>query len=131
MFRAFYFEALDLITNCIEDRFSQKDYQIYTQSETLIMAAAKGMPFDQLLNQVVSIFKDDFNLADLSIHLDLSSKIFDLCKEELRKLTLNTYLTIFNIKLVKLVFVMPATNANSERFFRCLQRIKTNLPSTM
>ncbi len=77
LFRAFYFEALDLIANCIVDRFSQKDYQIYTQIETLVMATANDMPLNQLLN-----------LADLSINLDLFSNSFDLRKEERRKLTL-------------------------------------------
>ena len=34
------------------------------------------------------------------------------------------------IKVVKLILVMPATNALSERSFSCLRRIKTSLRST-
>ena len=34
-------------------------------------------------------------------------------------------------KLVRLLFVMPATNAGSERSFSALRRIKTYLRSTM
>jgi len=40
-FKQVYFEALDLIINCIQDRFDQPGYRIYQSLEILLMKACK------------------------------------------------------------------------------------------
>ena len=49
------------------------------------------------------------------------------------KSTLPVYRTFYSevIKLLKLILVMPATNAISERSFSALKRVKTYLRTTM
>ena len=41
-YRHIYFEALDLITACITDRFDQPGYQMYRNVQDLVLKAAKG-----------------------------------------------------------------------------------------
>ena len=41
LFKQAYFEAIDLITNCVQERFDQPSYQIYQSQETLLIKASK------------------------------------------------------------------------------------------
>ena len=41
LYRVTYYEGLDLIVQSITDRFNQKDYDVYIQSEELLLKAAK------------------------------------------------------------------------------------------
>jgi len=40
-YRAFYFEALDLIIQCIDDCFNQPGYRLYSALETLLVKGCK------------------------------------------------------------------------------------------
>ena len=42
-FRQLYFEAVDLAVNCIQDRFQQPGYKVYSNLEQLILKAAEGV----------------------------------------------------------------------------------------
>ena len=41
-----YFEAIDLIFNCIQDRFNQPGYKVYSTLESLLMKACKQEEFE-------------------------------------------------------------------------------------
>ena len=56
-----YFGAVDLITNCILNRFDQPGYKIYSFMESLLMKSCKGEEFEGILNEVCSFYKDDFD----------------------------------------------------------------------
>jgi len=44
-YRVIYFEALDLITSSIEDRFNQPGYKTYEKVQALLLKAAAAKPY--------------------------------------------------------------------------------------
>ena len=61
MYRKHYFEALDLVINCIKDRFNQDDYRVYATLQEVLLNAAKKKSFDVELNKGLSFYKSDFD----------------------------------------------------------------------
>ena len=51
--RQLYFEAIDLAVNCIQDRFQQPDYKVYSNLEQLILKAAEGEDITAELDFVI------------------------------------------------------------------------------
>ena len=138
-YRQIYFEALDLVTNSISDRFNQRGYQIYSQVEQLLLKAARKEPFDEEFSSVVKFYGSDFDAGILKVHLEILSSCdmpSPCCFADIR-----AYLkdcspgqrALFSqvVTVAKLILVMPATNASSERSFSALRRIKTYLRATM
>ncbi len=122
-----YFEALDLIINCIESRFDQPGFRIYQSIELLIVKSCKKEDTTAELDEVCTTYKDDFDKDVLCTQLQILRSNYN-CKE--------TSITIFDIRdyllslspsqlsfisevklLMQLLLVMPATNASSERSF--------------
>ena len=143
-FRQVYFEALDLIVNCIQDRFDQSGYWIYQSLETLLMKACKQEKFEEDLDVVCSFYRDDFDkellrtqLQTLGTHFIMmeqpstQTSIFDL-KRYFLSLSPGQSSLLSQVKrLLQLILVMPATNATSERSFSTLCRLKSYLRTTM
>ena len=59
LFRRQYFEAEDLVVNCIRARFNQPGYQIYKNVESLLLNAANGKSFDEEFQKVADFYKCD------------------------------------------------------------------------
>ena len=145
LFRCQYFEAVDLVVNCIRVCFDQPGYQIYKNVESLLLNAANGESFDEEFQKVVDFCKDDFNSGLLRTQLESSNASFkenkDISHVDMKatcilkyfKSTLPVCRTFYSevIKLLKLILVMPAMNAISERSFSALKRVKTYLRTTM
>ena len=144
-FKQHYFEAVDLITNCILNRFDQPGYKIYSSLESLLIKSLKGEEFECILNEVCSFYKDDFDrdmlctqFQTLHVHYrkehvgDVSTTtIFDL-KKYFSSLSSGQTDLMFQVsRLMLLVLVMPATKASSERSFSALWRVKSYLRCTM
>ena len=140
-YRVIYFEALDLITSCIEDRFNQPGYKTYANVQVLLLKAAASEPYEEELRFVLSFYGSDFDSLLLPTHMEIFSKTF---RGDEGKVMVSDILAFFRnctpcqlelmsqvSKLVKLLLVMPATNAGSERSFSAVRRIKTYLRSTM
>ena len=70
MFRRQYFEAVDLVVNCIGAHFDQPGYQIYKNVESLLINAANGESFDEEFQKVADFYKDDFNSGLLCTQLE-------------------------------------------------------------
>ena len=134
-YRAIYFEALDLITSCIDDRFNQPGYKIYEKVETLLLNAATSKLYQDELQHVLTFYGDDFDALLLPTHLEVFSNYFS-SKDQV---VLSDILSFFQTctpgqlellsqvtKLVKLLLVMPATNAESERTFSAVRQIKND-----
>ena len=143
LYRVVYFEAIDLIVNCIKDRFDQPGYQQYRKLEELLVNAANKEPYDEHLKQITDFYKGDFDTRILELQLDVMAcniprdsptdthnlasvlqylrDCFSAQKELMSEVC----------KVVSLVLVMPATNALSERSFSSLRRVKSYLRSTM
>lgn len=138
-YRVIYFEALDLITSCIKDHFNQPGFKVYGKVQALLLKAATCQPSEEELQFVLSFYKSDFDPLLLSTHLQIFSQtlkpdgevsvtdllFFQGCTTG--QLALMSQVS----KLVRLLLVMPATNAESERTFTAVRHIKTYLCSTM
>ena len=140
-YRRQYYEALDLVVNAIKDRFDQPGYRSYRNLEDLLLKAVRNEDYKECFSFVSSFYKDDINAAQLRVHLSIlqanfkgerpSATIFDV-KEFILSLTSQERLLLSEVcTVLKLVFVLPATNAISERSFSALRRVKTYLRSTM
>lgn len=143
-YRRMYFEGLDLIVSCIKDRFDQPGYRIYTELECLILKAAQSEIYDEELAFVCQHYTTDFNLDSLKVQLEtfkydfcaLSGKSAAVTLKDVityaRSLSAAQILLLSEVgTLLKLILVMPATNAVSERSFSALRRVKTFLRTTM
>jgi hypothetical protein len=138
-YRSIYYEALDLITQTIKDRFDQPGYRVYQCLENLLLKAAKQEDFSEELKLAVTTYGSDIHESNLTMQLktlganfkEKSANILTI-REFLQKLTPTERVLLSEITTVmKLVLVMPATNAASERSFSAMRRIKTYLRSTM
>ena len=139
-FREIYFEAFDLTTSCIEDRFNQPGYKTYANVQALLLKAAGVQQYQEELQFILAFYGADFDSLLLPTHLEIFSNSFPVEG----KVVLSDILNFFRVctpgqlelmsqvsKLVRLMLVMPATNAESERSFSAVRRIKTYLRSTM
>ena len=133
------YEALDLIVQTIKNRFDQPGYSVYQCLENLLLKAAKKEDFSEELNLATSIYGSDMHESNLQMQLQtlgttIQEKvltIFDI-RNHLQQLTAAER-TLLNevVTVMKLVLVMPATNATSERSFSAMRRVKSYLRSTM
>ena len=124
----------DNIINCIKDRFNQTDHQIYVHLQEILIKAFKEHNWEdhfQIVTQNYGI--DEFAVPSLKTQLFLLPEIakfygldsrmqFSEMIALFQKLdTIKRMLVAKIIKLVKLILVMPATNAVSERSFLSLK----------
>ena len=77
-YRVTYFEALDLITSCIEDRFNQPGYKTYANIQALLLKAAASEPYEEELRFVLS-FYGPYSFQRIWKY---SQKPFELTKEK-------------------------------------------------
>ena len=137
-YRVIYFEAMDLIIQCVDDRFDQPGYKMYSGLETLLLKGCKQLDYQDELHLVKSLYDKDLNYQNLEIQFQT---IAPSVKDDLSLGGIVNYLKTLSsaarsiyseiVTLVELIFVMPATNATSERSFSALRRIKSYLRTTM
>lgn len=144
-FRQHYFEAIDLIINCIKDRFQQPGYIVYSHLEQLLLKAAENKDIKEELEFVCKFYEDDLDQENLKAQLFTFGIEFQLTRGDS-----STPNDIFDIKnyfcsltgaqrsllsqvcrVLQLILIMPATNATSERSFSALRRVQTYLRNTM
>ena len=111
---------------------------LYKNVEDLLVKAVNNAPHDQCFKDVISFYKDDLDPTELSTQLKMLSVHF---AEQGSQVTLHNYLRSLPAAqrsfysqvciLVRLILVMPATNAVSERSFSAMRRLKSYLRSTM
>ena len=140
-----YYEALDLVTEAIMERFNQPGYKVYRNLEDLILKTCREQECEEELDFVCSFYKNNLDRQQLQTQLPLLlALINDTQKSEVRELTIHNIVKIlcnlsspqqvaFSEVLVamKLLLVMPATNACSESTFSALRRLKNHLRATM
>lgn len=139
-YKALYFEALDLLISCIKDRFDQPGYRVYCNLEALILNAANGIPLDEdRFNDIMQLYASDLNEPLLKSQLLILQTHFASAPMPVRFSSIREFLINFEtfsllsevFNLMKLILVLPATNATSERSFSALKRVKTFLRSSM
>lgn len=140
-YRVIYFEALDLITNSIQNRFDQPGYQTYSKLENLLIKAANKQDYTEELDFVTSFYTEDLSKEQLKVQLDVMTANlpheadgydFPAVLNQLKAMSSAQRSLICQVcTLTSLILVMPATNAVSEQSFSTLRRTKTYLRSTM
>ena len=76
-YRVIYFEAVDLITSCVSNRFNQPGYKTYAMVQNILLKAATSQPYEEELRFIVSFYGSDINSFLLSTHLDIFSQNFE------------------------------------------------------
>ena len=140
-YRRLYFEVLDLAVAGISQRFNQPGYSIYKNLENLLVYAANRKPFDEHLCAVLNHYGDDLASCQLSGQLQILGAYFAEhcepvylhdCIQALQNMSATQKELLSEVcKLARLILVMPATNASSERSFSSMRRLKTYLQNTM
>ena len=138
-YRRTYYEVIDHVVQAIHSRFDQDGYKTLTRLEKLLCDAKANLDdFDDLHR----LYDSDLNTDRLATQLCvLHSNIPKNEKGGMKLKSIINFLQCLSpagcqfysmvMQLVKLILVMPATNAISERSFSALTRLKTWLRSTM
>ena len=128
-FKQAYFEAIDLITNCVQERFDQPGYWIYRSLETLLIKASKQEELQDNVDAVCVFYHNDFDkellhsqLQTFEIHFQTVAQepaaqisIFDL-KQYFLLLSPGQASLLSQVRrLLQLILVIPGTNATAER----------------
>ena len=139
LYRRIYFEGLDLLVQAIGDRFDQPGYRTYLCLQELMLKAVKKEEFSNELTTVCHLYGSDLHAANLKMQLEMLSDhisgnnidIFDVKKylQELAPAVKAVFSEV--VLLMKLILILPATNATSERSFSAMRRVKSHLRSTM
>ena len=134
-YRMLYFETLDTVTSSIKEGFDQEGYQVYSKLEQLLL---KGVIEDY--HQHEELYHDDFDIELLLVQLhtfhtnykiEANMNMYNVIKIVQGMSEPEKSLFSQVVKLTRLLLVIPATNAVSERSFSAMRRIKTYLRSTM
>ena len=134
-----YYAALDSVITCIKKRFEQKDYEMCATFEQLLIKAILGESFEEVLQKVIGFYHDDFDDDILRVQLRTLqavtgqgegsvNRFYDI-RIQLKKPIRNMISEV--AKMIKLVFVMSATNAVSERSFSAMRCLYTYLRINM
>ena len=140
-YRQAYSEVFDVICSTIQDRFRQPAYQLYLNLEQLLLNAVRKENYSSEFDFVTKFYESDLNVHALEMQLLIFATNFTMVGKNTSIKDILQYLRniysaqralLFEIcVIVKLILVMPATNAISERSFSALRRVKTYLRSTM
>ena len=133
-----------MTTECVRTRFNKKDFKVYQSIQDLLLKAVAGEEHDEELAKVMALFGDaELQQYKLEAHLSLLPEVlqamgYDTSRYDFADL-LDFFQSLGNARklllseictLGKLMLVMPATNAVSERFFSASKQVKTYLRST-
>ena len=143
-YKRIYLEAVDHIVNCIRSRFEQEGYKTYSKLQKLLLTACNNQIVDEdTLTFVCNFYGDDLRKNDLRAQLEIITTTLKGTTSQ-PEWTLPKVVTYMQglgrgarehlasiCTLLKLILVMPATNAVSERSFSAMKRVKNYLRSTM
>ena len=125
-----YFEVLDVICSTIEDRFRQPGYQLYSNLEQLLLKAVRKENYSSEFDFVTKCYESDLNVHALEMQLQIFATNFTMERKNtsvkdilkyLRNISSAQRILLSEIcTIAKLILVMPATNAVSERLFSAL-----------
>ena len=141
-FRQKYLEALDLVVNFIRQRFDQPGYGVYRHLQDLLLRAAKCEDYTTDFEFVVKFYGDDLHPSPLKAQLELfGTSFWELVSTNPTLRDITEYFKSLSpaargsmsevCTLLRILLVMPATNAVSERSASALRRVKTYLRTTM
>ena len=105
---------------------------MYINLENLLLKAANKEDFSEDQKLVTAFYDTDFDARRLKVHLEIFGEdCTKLNTKDLRSIIeIQKSLISEVIKLVKLILVLPAANATSERAFSMLRLVKSYQRST-
>ena len=138
-YKALYLEALKTIISNVNQRFD-KGYEIVMNLENLLLKSAKGENYENELKTITDFYGSDLNKDDLKTQLLIYRSKFKELKKE--KIVLDDVVELLKkpgysdilseiATVIKLVCVLPATDAESERIFSKLKLVKTPIRNSM
>ena len=141
-YRRIYYQAVELVVAFIEERFDQKDFEMFATVEQLIVKAANNVDFENEYEKVIAFYRDDFDASILKTQLKTLPFCFppntgkfetfrDVMKQVKAFSNGHKILVSKIIKILKLILVMPASNAVSERSFSAMRRLYTYTRTNM
>ena len=115
---------------------------MYRNLQDLLLKAVKGDDYRECLNHATALHHDDLDAQPLQLYLESLQANFGLVDKtfvtvcDIRDciLSLSPYereLMSEVVTILKLIMVLPSTNALSEKSFSALKRLKTYLRSTI
>ena len=124
--------------------FDQPGYATYRNLEKLLLKAANGDDYAAELEEVTAFYGNDLKVDELTTQLSIFTTKFASEQQTSKRATLGDVVkfvqsltvgqrTFFSevCNVIRLLLVLPATNAISERSFSTMRRIKSYLRSTM
>ena len=140
-YRHHYFECLDTILTCIRDRFDQPGYRVLKNLEELLLKAARKEDYSSELSFVCGFYKNDLVQSSVGPQLELLGTFFSSYEQKPTLMEIRNYFKSLSpaqrkcmseiLILLKLLMMIPATNAVSERSASAVRRVKGYLRSTM
>ena len=131
-----YYLAIDVMIECIRTRFNQKDFKVYQSIQEFLLKTVAGEDHEEQQAKVMAVYGDtDLQQYKLETQLSLLPDMAQSMGYDTSRFDIADLLDFFHLlgnarKLLlseiyilgKLMLVMPATNAFSERSFSVLTR---------
>ena len=138
-FKPIYYEALDSIIHVIKERFNQPAFEMYAETEQLLLKAAKKQDITDDLKVLQRNFEGDYDANSIEAELPLLPAIFQChpinfedIVQTFQSISREKRLLMKNIAcIIKIILTNGATSATPERSFSMLRRIKTWMRSRM
>ena len=138
-FKPIYYEALDSIIHAIKDRFNQPAFEMYAETEQLLLKAAKKQDITDELKVLQRNFEGDYDANSIEAELPLLPAIFQChpinfedIVQTFQSISREKHLLMKNIECInKIILTNGATSATPERSLSMLRRIKTWMRSRM
>ena len=131
-----YYECLDIITSTIKDRFDQPGYQTLQQLENLFIKAVKGEDYSAELRFTLESYKEDVEESNLKTQLETLPTLFSSNSCNLTVTSIKRHMVSMSkamwiayseiCTILRLIMLIPATNAVSERSASALRRLTSN-----
>lgn len=136
-YRKMYFEVLDLVINCFQDRFNKTSITHLQNIESFIVNKSDNGDY------LIEFYKDDFDRDRLILHRNM---LLDICNSKsifLKNLgDAVSFLSVPEhesikelipeiVKLIKMMLTIPISTCTAERSFSSLRRLKTYLRNNM
>lgn len=132
--RVSYFEALDLAIAGIKDRFDQDGLKFSETIENILVKCSKQLDYTDELATLKANYNDELNWYSLMSELqclEMSKCNFQVIDDFFTWIVNHNTIYPQLAHLAKLILVLPASNAISERSFSALRRVKSYLRSSM
>ena len=127
-YRKMYFEISDTISGEMQKRFEQKNYDLYSKAEELLLSAAgSAQVLEGNIETIVRHFGEDLDQSRLKNQLAVLSDAVTGVNISLKDVATNilsfaSTSSLFSdvLRLLQLMYVLPATTATAEHSFSSL-----------